>query len=192
MALGGVLLTGSLAGMLGVGVLRYAWQQDRRSHPLNLAGWLLILTGAVLGWQAAGAWGTSVTALWTMGAALVLLAWAAFRSRPGKMRASNRRAGIIAERGEPLRLMGRVLTFIMVGLIAGILGIGIAVAGASLLLFTGAGEANAFFLALTLTPLAWAVLAHLLLMESDRRGQLRLLAFASLPLWPCLALGVLS
>ncbi|WP_159869899.1 hypothetical protein [Novosphingobium sp. 9U] len=181
-----------MAGVAGVGVLRVAWAHKRRSHPLNLAGWLLILVGAVCGWAAAGAWGLAVTSLWPMGAAMVLLAFSGLGSQPGKQRASNRRVGALPDRGEPLRLAGRILTFVLVVLAAATLGVGIAVAVAGLALMAGAGEANAYSLALMLMPLAWAVLAYLLLMQPSRCGQAKVLAVASLPLWPCVAMGLLS
>lgn len=186
------LAIGSLAGIVGVGLLRYAWAQDQRSHPLYLAGWLLILAGALCGWATAGAWGLAITSLWPMGMAFVLLGIAGLRSPPGKTRASNRRVGLVPERGEPLRLAGRVLTFVLVVLLAAVLGIGIAVAVAGLMRIAGSGEANAYSLALMIMPLTWAVLAYLLLMQPSRRGQAKVLAVASVPLWPCLAIGLLS
>lgn len=187
-----VLMAGSLAGVTGVGVLRLAWGSDRRSHPLTCAGWLLILAGAVCGWAAAGAWGLAVTSLWPMGAAFVLLGVAGLCSQQGKRSASNQRVGLVPEGGEPPRLASRVATFVIVVLVAGVLGIGIAVAVAALALRAGAREANAYSLALMLMPLVWAVLAYLLLMQPSRRGQARVLAVASVPLWPCLAMGLLT
>lgn len=133
-----------------------------------------------------------MTAIEGMGAAMALLGISAMRSRPGKARASNRRVGLVPESGEPLRLGARVLTFVVVALIAAVLGIGIAVAVASLALLAGSGEANAYSLALRMMPLVWSVLAYLLLMQPSRRGQAKVLAVASVPLWPCLAMGLLS
>ena len=187
-----LLFAGSAIGIVGVGLLRLAWAQDRRSHTLNLAGWLLILSGALCGWGTAGAWGLAVTSLWPMGAAFVLLGIAGLRSPPGKTRASNRRVGLVPERGEPLRLAGRALTFVVVAFLAAVLGIGIAVAVAGLMRIVGSAEANAYSLALMMMPLTWAVLAYLLLMQPSRRGQAKVLALASVPLWPCLAIGLLS
>ncbi|MBB4860495.1 hypothetical protein HNO88_003839 [Novosphingobium chloroacetimidivorans] len=187
-----LLLSAAAAGLAGIGVLRLGWARKVRSHGLNITGWALLLGCAVLGWAAAGAWGMAVASLWPMGAALALLANAAMRSRPGKTHASNRRVGLMPERGEPLRLGARTLTFIVVTPIAAALGIGIAVALAGLTLVAGSSEANAYSLSLMLMPLIWAVLAYLLLMQPSRRGQAKVLAVASVPLWPCLAIGLLS
>jgi hypothetical protein len=156
-----------------------------------MAGWLLMLGGAVCGWAAAGAWGTAAAALFPMAGALLLLAIAALTSEPTKLRASNRRAGLLPERGEPIRIAGRLLTFVLVGVLAAALGSGIAVALGALLLLMGMSEANAYALALQLMPLIWAALAFAVMMQPSRRGQLKILAFASVPVWPALAAGVL-
>jgi hypothetical protein len=186
-----LLAAATVAGLAGVGVLRVAWAQPNRSLPLNLAGWLLMLGGAVCGWAAAGAWGTAVAALFPMAGALLLLAIATFTSTPTKLKASNRRAGLLPERGEPMRIAGRLLTFVLVGVLAAALGSGIAVALGALLLLMGMSEANAYALALQLMPLIWAALAFAVMMQPSRRGQLKILAFASVPVWPALAAGVL-
>jgi hypothetical protein len=173
-------------------MLRFAWSHARRRHGLTLAGWLLIAAGAVLGWASAGAWGTAVAALLPMLAACVFLAVAALRSAPSKLKASNRRVGLLPESGEPLRIAGRLLTFALVGLLAAVLGAGIAVALGALLLLAGMSEANAYALALQLMPVIWAALAFAVLMQPSRRGQFKVLAFASLPIWPTLAAGALA
>lgn len=187
-----VLLTiACIAGLVGVGVLRAAWARPRRSLPLNLGGWLLMLGGAVCGWAAAGAWGTSVAALFPMAGACLFLAAAAFSSAPSKLKASNRRVGLLPERGEPMRIAGRLLTFALVGVLAAVLGAGIAVALGAVLLLAGMGDANAYALALQLMPLIWAALAFAVMMQPSRRGQFKVLALASVPVWPTLAAGVL-
>ena len=186
-----LLVAAAFAGFSGVGVLRVAWARPDRSLPLNLSGWLLMLGGPVCGWAAAGAWGTAVAALFPMAAALLLLAIAAFTSTPSKLKASNRRAGLLPERGEPMRIAGRLLTFVLVGVLAAMLGSGIAVALGALLLLMGMSEANAYALSLQLMPLIWAALAFAVMMQPSRRGQFKVLAFASVPVWPALAAGVL-
>jgi hypothetical protein len=187
-----LLVAATVAGLAGVSVLRVAWAQPRRSLPLNLAGWLLMLGGAVCGWAGAGAWGTAVAALFPMAGACLFLAFAAVASKPSKLKASNRRAGVLPERGEPMHVAGRLLTFALVGILAAVLGSGIAVALGAVLLLVGVEEANAYALALQLMPVIWAALAFTVLMQPSRRGQFKVLAFASLPIWPTLAAGVLS
>lgn len=187
-----LLVAASLAGPAGVAVLRLAWGRSTRAHGLNFAGWSLILAGAVLGWMAAGAWGTSVAALFAMLAAFALLGVAGWRSTPGQLRASNRRVGALPERGEPLRLGGRALTFVLVAVAAAILAAAAGVAMSGLALLAGAGKADAYVLALTFMPIGWGLLAFALLMQPTPRRQMRVLAVASVPLWPVLAVGVLS
>jgi len=190
---GNALLTaGCLTGLIGVGVLRAAWGRPRRSMPLNLAGWALMLGGAACGWIAAGAWGMAVTSLAPMAGACLLLGIAGLRSTPSKLKASNRRAGLLPQRGEPLRIGARLLTFALVGVLAAALGVGIAVALAALLAAAGMSEANAYALALQLMPLIWAVIAFAVLMQPSRRGQVKVLALTSVPVWPVLAVGALS
>jgi hypothetical protein len=187
-----LLVAACLAGLVGVGVLRAAWSRPKRSVPLNLAGWLIMLGGAALGWAAAGAWGTAVASLFPMGGAFVFLAAAAVASTPGKLKASNRRAGLLPEGAEPMRIAGRLLTFVLIGVLAAVLGVGLAVALGALLLLAGLSEADAYALALQLMPVFWAALAFALLMQPSRRGQFKVLGFSSLPVWPLLAAGVLS
>lgn len=173
-------------------MLRYAWSQARRRQGPILSGWLLIATGGVLGWEAAGAWGTAVAALFPMLAACLFLAVAALTSAPSKLKASNRRVGLLPEGGEPMRIAGRLLTFALVGLLAAVLASGIAVALGLLLLLAGMSEANAYALSLQLMPVIWAALAFAVMMQPSRRGQFKVLALASVPVWPALAAGVLS
>ncbi len=187
-----LLAAGCIAGLIGVAVLRAAWSRATRSMPLNLTGWLLILGGAAGGWAAAGAWGTAVASLFPTGGAFLFLAAAAITSGPSKLKASNRRAGLLPEKGEPIRLAARLLTFGLVGLLAAVIGVGLAVAVGALLPWMGMSEANAYALALQLMPLIWAVLAFALLMQPSRRRQFKLLALSSIPVWPALAAGVLS
>lgn len=187
-----LLVIGCGAGLAGVVVLRAAWARPSRSMPLNLAGWLLLLTGATCGWAAAGAWGTAVAALFPMTGAFVFLAAAALASVPSKVGASNRRAGLLPQRGEPMRVAARLLTFALVGLLAAVLGIGVAVALGAGLVLAGMSEANAYALAMQLMPVFWAVLAFAVLMQPSRRGQIKVLALASLPVWPALAAGILA
>lgn len=187
-----LLIAAAVAGLAGVGMLRVAWARPRRSLPLNLAGWLLMLGGAVCGWVAAGAWGTAVAALCPMAGACLFLAVAACTSGPSKRKASNRRVGLLPERGEPMHVAGRLLTFALVGILAAVLGSGIAVALGALLVLAGMDEANAYALALQLMPVIWAALAFAVMMQPSRRGQFKVLAFASVPVWPALVAGVLT
>ncbi|WP_285021922.1 hypothetical protein [Novosphingobium sp. fls2-241-R2A-195] len=187
-----LLAFASAAGVAGVVTLRLAWAQARRSMPLNAAGWALLLIAIVVGWLADGAWGTSVAVLWTMGAAFVLLAWAGLRSEPGRADASNRRAGMLPESGEPLRLGGRLLTFTLVGIVPVLPSAGGGLALAALGRMLGWSEANALALAFFAMPILWMLIAYAVLMQPVRRGQVKVLAIASLPTWPTLAAGLLS
>lgn len=101
MALAGALVPGALAGVAAIGVLRLSWGRKERNRLLNTLGWGLVALAIVLAWSAAGAWGAAVMSLWAMGAALLALGWAAWRSPPAKRSASNRRAGMLPEAGEP-------------------------------------------------------------------------------------------
>jgi hypothetical protein len=136
--------------------------------------------------------GTAVATLFPMAAACLFLSIAALKSTPSKLKASNRRAGLLPEQGEPMRIAGRLLTFVLVGLLAAVIGVGMALALALLLLLAGMSEANAYALALQLMPVFWAAIAFAVLMQPSRRGQLKVLAIASVPVWPTLAAGVLS
>ncbi|WP_155986148.1 hypothetical protein [Novosphingobium resinovorum] len=187
-----LLALASAAGIAGVAALRLAWRQARRSMPLNALGWALLLVSSVVGWMGAGAWGTSIAALWSMGAAFVLLVHAALVSEPAKVAASNRRAGMLPESGEPLRLGGRVLTFVLVGIVSALPSVGAALAIAALGRMLGWSLANALALAFFAMPVAWMLIAYAVLMQPTRRGQVKVLAISTLPAWPALAAGLLS
>lgn len=166
----------------GSAALRFAWSLPRRSIGWNAAGWGLFALAALLGWLGAGAWGTAVASLFGMGAALLLLAHAAMTTRaPAGAKASNRRAGALPERGEPWRLGRRIVTFLISGPAAMIVSVGLALAARGLLVWSGAGEANANVASFFVMPLGWALLAFLLLMEVRRARQWRLLALAAAP-----------
>jgi hypothetical protein len=186
------LFVAALAGTAGVGLLHTAWSRKQRSQAMNLAGWSLILGAAMYGATFAGAWGIAVAALFPMAGAFVLLAIAAIRSQPSKARAARSRDNARTVERSPMRLAGRGLTFVLVAVLAAAVGLGIATAAGGLVLLGGAGKSDAYATALFTMPLAWGVLAFLLLMQPHRRGQAKVLALASIPTWPCLAAGILS
>jgi hypothetical protein len=187
-----VLSLACICAVAAVAILRLAWSRPQRSAALNGAGWGLVLASLVAGWAAAGAWGASVASLWTMGAAFVALAHAGIVSRPSKAQASNRRVGMLPEHGEPLRLPGRLLTFVLVTFACALFAAGAALAACALALTAGWLRADAYVLAFFLMPLAWAGIAYAVLMQPARRAQLKVLALASLPTWPLLATGLIA
>ncbi|WP_120716962.1 hypothetical protein [Tsuneonella amylolytica] len=165
------LVAAILAGVAAVVVLRSSWQRRKRSAILNVAGWSLGVLAIALGWQAAGAWGATIVTLWAMGAAYAVLSIAAISAPAAKVKASNRRAGMLPEQGEPLRLGRRSATFFIVGAGALLGAIAIAVATRWLASATGADAANATVLALFAAPLAYTLLAFFMLMTTSRRAQ---------------------
>lgn len=183
------LLLACLAGAGGVALLRWSWSRKRRLWPVNAAGWGLLLAGSVLGWMAAGAWGLAVASLVAMTLATALLAWAAITAPAGKARSSQTRVRMLPDSGEPLRLGGRVVTFLLVvvGGLAASIALGIALQIAALGL--GWQEADATATALIGVPLIWGVLATVLLMLEKRRGQMIALLVTSLPFIPALLAG---
>tara|TARA_R110001606_G_scaffold202496_10_gene350605 strand:+ start:285 stop:863 length:579 start_codon:yes stop_codon:yes gene_type:complete len=171
-----LFLTGTSSAVAAILVLRFSWARSGRSLPLNSAGWLLLAISIALGWVYAGAWGVTIMSLWAMAAAFVVLAFAAWKSPPAKRKPSNRRAGMLPEAGEPLRLADRITTFLLVVLAGMVSSVALAITTRWLALLTGASEANANVLALFAAPLGWMVLAFLILMTDSRRCQLLILA----------------
>jgi hypothetical protein len=171
-----LLIAAGAAAVAGVAVLRLAWSRPKRSAWLNGGGWGLIALAAALAGAHSGAWGISVAALCGMGAALLALTHAAAgdgASAGGKV--SNRRVGMLPEGREPLRIGRRFATFLIVAPVAMIVSAGIAVPVRALALLAGAGEADANVIGLFAMPLAWTVLAHVLLMKESRAAQVRVL-----------------
>ncbi|WP_404481603.1 hypothetical protein [Novosphingobium sp. BL-52-GroH] len=187
-----LLILAVAISLVGVAVLRAAWSRPRRSLGLNGAGWGALLVGAACGWASAGAWGVAVAALWAMGAAFLVLAAAGLSSRSGKTPASNRRVGMLPEGSEPLRIAGRLFTFVLVAIVSALLAVGASLAASALGLWAGWGAADAYATAFFLAPLAWGLIAYAVLMQPARKGQFKVLAISSLPTWPMLATGILS
>ncbi|WP_417621510.1 hypothetical protein [Parasphingorhabdus sp.] len=169
-------LIGTASAIASVLVLRLSWARSERSLPLNVAGWLLLTFSIASGWVLAGAWGVSILSLWAMVTAFVILAVAAWKSPPARRKPSNRRAGILPEAGEPLRLVSRCATFLLVVLAGMISAVALAITTRWISLLMGASEANANVLALFAAPLGWTVLAFLILMTDSRKGQFAIIA----------------
>jgi hypothetical protein len=173
------------AGAVGsVALLRIGWARPRRSAGLNAAGWLALALATAFAWAGAGMWGVSIATLAGMSAAAALLALAAARSPRGKASASNRRVRMLPERGERLRIGGRLLTFAIAAPLGLTLAVGLGVALRGLVMALGGSEANANALGLLLPPLAWGVIAWLLLIQQRRRAQALIVLACALPVIP--------
>lgn len=170
-----LFLAGTASAIAGILLLRFSWARPRRSLFLNSAGWLLLAVSIASGWAFAGAWGVSVMSLWAMMAAFVVLAFAAWQSPPAKRKPSSRSAGVLPEAGEPLRLAGRIATFLLVVLAGMVSSVALAITTRWIALLLGASEANANVLALFAAPLGWTFLAFLILMTESRKCQLAIL-----------------
>lgn len=189
---GDALLIAACASAVGGStVLRHSWALPKRSAAWNGAGWGLFALSAVLGWWSAGAWGVSVAALCAMVAAYAILAQVGIVT-PVKAagKASNRRVGAMPERGEPWHLGRRIVTFLIVVVLAWIVSIGLALASHKLLAALGAAPADAIVAAFFVLPLAWGLLAFFLLMEERRVAQWRLLGVTALPGLAVLVMGL--
>lgn len=168
-------LIGAIAAAGGVMLLRFAWARWQRSLALNLLAWSVVAVGLLLGAQAGGAWGVSVSSLAAIASAFLLLARAGLTSPSDKTKPSARRAHILPDKGEPLHLGRRFGTFALsvpVALIASVL---VAIAVRTLVDWAGWQEANSTVLALFLAPLLWAGLMLALLIIPRRTSQLTLL-----------------
>lgn len=184
-----------IAGLLaaaGVGALRMAWSRPARSLAWNGAGWGLIMLAVLIAGMAAGAWGIAIVSIGPMLVAFAILALAGWRSPAGRAAATNRRANMLPEAGEPWRIRGRLATFLIVipgGFLAAA-ALALTLRSAAMLL--GWGEANANVMAFFTVPLGWALVATILLMQDRRRAQLgTLLAFGIVGL-PTILTGVIA
>lgn len=179
-------------GVAGVAMLRFAWSLPRRSAGWNSVGWAALGGAAVTAAMGDGAWGVSVASLFAMGAACAALSIAGLRSPPGRATASKQRVGMLPEAGEPRRIGRRLGTFALVIVVGFAVSVGLAVAVRGLGDLLGWSEANSNAIALFTAPLAWAVLATILLMQTRRRSQIATILLCSLPLLPVLLTGALK
>lgn len=171
-----LLLSAGLVAMSAIFLLRYAWAQQKRSLMLNSLAWALMALGLVLGGWHAGAWGISVTVLVATGCAFVVLGHAAFTASSRETRLKERQVDATQVDAKPLYIGRRITTFLLsvpAGLIASII---IAVGCRAFASITGWQEADSNVLALFMMPLIWAVLVFLMLMKTDRRRQILVLA----------------
>jgi len=168
-ALALALPVAALLAVAGMIALRMGW--GRRQRALSVAGWAMLAGSAWAGAAAGGAWGVAVASLWAMGAACALIGWAAWQApAPAAVRAGRTARALAPPPRAPLQIGGRLATFgiVAIGGLAASTALGL---GAHWLTsIAGAGEANANVAMLYTLPVAWAVLAHLL-MTASRRSQ---------------------
>jgi hypothetical protein len=176
----GLIGIGALCGGGAVLSLRLAWGLPMRSARRNGMGWGLLLAGLGLGATGAGAWGVAAVTITATATAFLCLAYAGLRARPGKAVASNRRAHMLPEQREPLRIGGRLLSFVLIVPLAMLVALlaGLALRAGAVRL--GAGEADGNILSLFGMPLIWALLVSALLLWPRRRRQWAVLGVPAL------------
>jgi hypothetical protein len=164
---------GTIAAVLQ---LRRAWGRPRRSAAANGIGWALLLVGVAFALAGDGAWGLAVASLAGMTAAALLLAHAGWTAPKGKGRASDRKAHMLPEQGEPLALGRRLLTFLLTVPLAFAASLLAALGARALAGMAGWSDADGNAMTLLLVPLLWGILAFWLLMLPRRRSQFAWLA----------------
>ena len=170
----------------GIGALRISWGRAERSSPLNLAGWGLLLGGAIFGGAVAGAWGIAVAAIGAMGAAMALLLFASVKPNARRRSAQKilRDPNGRTSRGKaaPWRA---VSTFLIAGPLCLIAAVALALAVRGGIVMAGGAEADGNVAVLGIVPLVWPLLAFAVMIIPKRSGQLALVigaAAMSLPL----------
>lgn len=167
---------GTAAIVAAVLQLRRAWGLPRRSLVQNVIAWALMLAGAMLALVGDGAWGLAVASLGGMATAALLIAHAGWTSPRSKARVLDRKAHMLPEKGEPLRIGRRLLTFLItvpLGFTAALL---VALGARALAGMAGWHDADSNAMALLLLPLLWGLLAFWLLILPRRREQFSWLA----------------
>ncbi|WP_126665548.1 hypothetical protein [Croceibacterium ferulae] len=168
-ALALALPVAALLAVAGIVALRLGW--GARQRTLSVAGWAMLAGAVWAGAAAGGAWGVTVASLWAMGTALGLIGWAAWQA-PAPVTARSGRAprAVVPPARAPLQIGSRLATFAIVAIGGLAASMALALAAHWLTSRGGAGEANANVMLLFTLPVAWAVLAHLL-MTASRRTQ---------------------
>ncbi|WP_162928240.1 hypothetical protein [Sphingopyxis terrae] len=170
------------AGMVAAVLqLRRAWGLPRRSAMQNGIGWTLMLAGAALALAGDGAWGLAVASLFGMASAAMLLAHAGWTAPASKARASDRKAHMLPQPGEPLALGRRLLTFLLTVPLACAAALLASLGARAAAGMAGWSDADGNAMALLLLPLLWGILAFWLLMLPRRRTQ-----------WVCLAVPAVA
>jgi hypothetical protein len=172
---------GAAAIVAAVLQLRRAWSLPRRSAIQNGIAWALMVAGAALALAGDGAWGLAVASLAGMAAASLVLAHAGWTAPASKARASDRKAHMLPEKGEPHRIGRRLLTFAITVPFAFAAALLAALGARALTGLAGWSDADGNAMALLLLPLLWGILAFWLLMLPRRRTQ-----------WVCLAVPAVA
>lgn len=167
---------GAAATVAAVLQLRRAWSLPRRSAMQNGIAWAMMFAGAALALAGDGAWGLAVASLFGMAAAAVLLAHAGWTAPKGRGRASDRKAHMLPEKGEPLAMGHRLLTFLLTVPLAFVAALLTALGVRALAGMAGWSDADGNAMTLLLVPLLWGILAFWLLMLPHRRAQFAWLA----------------
>lgn len=158
----------ALLAVAGVLALRLGW--GRRQGAPAIAGWAMLAGSVWAGAVAGGAWGVTVASLWAMGTACALIGWAAWQApAPAAARPGRAARLILPPPRAPLRVGGRLATFAIVAVGGLVASAALGLAAHWLTASAGGGEANANVAMLYTVPVAWAVLAHLLLTASRPR-----------------------
>lgn len=188
-----LLAVACVSAACGGAALRYGWSLPRRSSLWNGVGWGCYGLAGITGWLASGAWGVAIAALVAMAVIVPILTHSALTSPPAsEAKASNRRVNMLPEHGEPLRFGRRIATFLMVAIAALFVSIGLGIAARALLLALNVTEANASVASFSTMPLAWTILAYVLLMQDGRAAQWKVLALWAAPGLVTLAAGLAS
>ena len=167
---------GAAGAVAAVLQLRRAWGLPRRSAAANGVGWALLLVGVAFALAGDGAWGLAVASLAGMTTAALLLTHAGWTAPASKARASDRKAHMLPEQGEPRALGRRLLTFLLTVPLAFAASLLAALGARALAGIAGWSDADGNAMTLLLVPLLWGILAFALLMLPRRRSQWTLLA----------------
>ena len=188
-----LLAVACVSAACGSAALRYGWSLPRRSILWNGVGWGCYGLAGITGWLASGAWGVAIAALVAMAVIVPILTHSVLTAPPAsEAKPSSRRVNMLPEQGEPLRLGSRIATFLMVAVVTLLVSIGIGIAAHALLLALNVTEANASVASFFTMPLAWTILAYLLLIQDSRAAQWKILALWAAPGLVALAAGVAS
>lgn len=169
-----------LAAALGVVLLRFGW--GRTGGVAVGGGWALIFAGLGMLVWGDGAWGLALGTSAAILAALGLLGQAALTTPAGRQAPVREPAPSLPLRGDGLRGIGRrVAVFLCVVPAAAATSVLIALAGQALARAAGWHPADSGVAGLVLFPVAWTILATMLLLKDGPLRMALILGLAGLP-----------
>lgn len=165
-------IAGTIAGIIGVGLLRFSWLNKKKSLPKVVAGWLAILLSSVLWGYAGGPDRGTAMGIMTIGVVALGFCFIPSLRQEKASKAKINRTQRNVEDGSSPTIFKNIGLFILLFLGCGIASFVAALGSYELMLLSGISLANGLVWALFLFPCIWAGTAIHMLMSDNIKNRI--------------------